>query len=132
MRASFSFTHAEKERFFRLKSIFRDHQCFVLSDYLDRESLEYADFYAGQGSIDGLKWCVEIEEYVFFSNTLVFAVSRNHRQVIKWLREHGCPWGERAMSLARYYNYDNLVKWLKEEGCPSPRIKIEEVKPINH
>lgn len=128
---SFSFTGAEKELFFSLKRIFRQRGCFLSSDYLDQEALDYAEFYAGQGSIEGLMWCSEIEDHVFFSNTLDYAIPRDHREVIKWLREHGCPWGEDNKVLARYYDYDDLEEWLKQQGCPSPRIKIGP-KPTTH
>lgn len=120
----FSFTKTEKERFVRLKSIFCNYRCFSASDHLYEIALDYAEFYAGQGSIEGLKWYSEIEEDVFPPDTLAFAVLGDHKEAIKWLREHGCPWG-RAMSLAKFYSDNDLVEWLKEEGCPPPRPKLK-------
>ena len=38
-------------------------------------------------------------------------------EVLKFLREKGCPWGARTSSEACWYGQLELLKWLQKEGC---------------
>jgi hypothetical protein len=102
-------------------------------------------FAAQKGSIEILKWILEIGDGKLPENIFSQAVSsqnldllnwlfeqncplttqafsqaahkKNVKQLI-WLKEHGCPWDETTFaSAAEYGNFENL-KWLHENGCP--------------
>jgi len=38
-------------------------------------------------------------------------------EVLKFLREKGCPWGARTSTEACWYGQLELLKWLQKEGC---------------
>jgi len=38
--------------------------------------------------------------------------------VLKWLREHGCPWDEGTCNLAAENGHFETLKWAREHGCP--------------
>ena len=44
----------------------------------------------------------------------------NAREVIKWARDHGFPWGRRTCAMAALRNDLDLLKWLREpeQQCP--------------
>ena len=41
-----------------------------------------------------------------------------HLEVLKWLRENGCPWDMLTYSNAAKNGHLYVLKWLKENGCP--------------
>jgi len=38
--------------------------------------------------------------------------------VLKWLRENGCPWSVHALQKAKERKNPQTLKWLIENGCP--------------
>jgi len=47
-----------------------------------------------------------------------WAASRGHLEVLKWLRENGCPWDEKTCAVAAGDNYLDILKYLHDNGCP--------------
>jgi hypothetical protein len=43
---------------------------------------------------------------------------KGHLEVLKWLREIGCPWDEKTCSHAAEGGHLEVLKWLREIGCP--------------
>ncbi|KXZ48827.1 hypothetical protein GPECTOR_25g412 [Gonium pectorale] len=41
-------------------------------------------------------------------------------EVMAWLREHGCPWGEGTFGGAAGAGCEAALEWLVEQGCPMP------------
>jgi hypothetical protein len=38
--------------------------------------------------------------------------------VLKWAREHGCPWDIMVFVYAESGHHIELIMWAKENGCP--------------
>ena len=39
-------------------------------------------------------------------------------EVLKWLRQNGCPWNESACFNAAERGQLEVLKWLRQNGCP--------------
>jgi hypothetical protein len=50
--------------------------------------------------------------------TCINAAERGHLDVLRWAREHGCPWDERTCTYASYRGHLEVLRWAKEQGCP--------------
>lgn len=48
------------------------------------------------------------------------AAKEGHLEVLKWLRERGCPWDWDAMTCAHADDGAHLdvLRWARENGCP--------------
>ena len=38
--------------------------------------------------------------------------------MLKWAREHGCPWDEETCGYAVMRGHFEVLKWARENGCP--------------
>lgn len=38
--------------------------------------------------------------------------------ILKWLRENGCPWDEKTWIIANEKKHLNIIEYLKENNCP--------------
>jgi len=38
--------------------------------------------------------------------------------VLKWAREHDCPWDEQTCAYADQYGHLEVLKWAREHDCP--------------
>jgi hypothetical protein len=38
--------------------------------------------------------------------------------VLKWAREHGCPWDERTCEFSALDGHLGVLQWARENGCP--------------
>ena len=38
--------------------------------------------------------------------------------VLKWAREHDCPWNRRTCEAAAEAGHMELLQWAREHGCP--------------
>ena len=47
-----------------------------------------------------------------------YATEYGNLEVIKWLKENGCPWDTRTCTFAALNGHLEVLKWLKENGCP--------------
>ena len=52
------------------------------------------------------------------SRTSVYAAENGHLEVLKWLRENGCPWNEWTCKNAAGNGHLEILKWARENGCP--------------
>ena len=39
-------------------------------------------------------------------------------EVLKWAREHGCPWDSDTCTYATVFGHTTLLRWAREHGCP--------------
>ena len=53
------------------------------------------------------------------------AASSGRLEVLKYLRQEGCPWD--AMTIVSAHGCDQLevADWAKEQGCPEPTVECE-------
>jgi hypothetical protein len=64
-------------------------------------------------------------------------MSRNI-QILKWVREHGCPWDEHTCTEAASKGDLEKLKWAREHGCPCTEkaimyaIKNNQVETLNY
>jgi ribosomal protein S7 len=42
--------------------------------------------------------------------------------VLKWAREHGCPWNERTCYYAAEGGHIEVLRWARENGAPWTEI----------
>jgi hypothetical protein len=45
--------------------------------------------------------------------------SGGHREVLKWLREHHCPWDAHTVEQATAAGRADVLQWALDNGCPS-------------
>ena len=38
--------------------------------------------------------------------------------MLKWLREHGCPWDASTCDVARNFKHPEVLQWALDNGCP--------------
>jgi hypothetical protein len=38
--------------------------------------------------------------------------------VLKWARDHGCPWNRRTIRFADSHEHWEVSQWVREHGCP--------------
>lgn len=50
--------------------------------------------------------------------TFTLAALAGHLDALKFLREHGCPWGENAWEAAAISGHLGTLEWLYAQGCP--------------
>ena len=41
-----------------------------------------------------------------------------HLEVLRWAREHGCPWDDMTMQSAAVCGHLEVLQWAREHGCP--------------
>ena len=44
--------------------------------------------------------------------------SGGHLDILKWLRENGCPWNGYTCAYAAMNGHLEVLKWARENGCP--------------
>ena len=80
-----------------------------------------ADYTCGKaargGHLEVLKWLRE-NGCPWDAQTCAAAAEGGHLDVLKWLRNQGCPWDERACAEAAGKGNLGMLKWLREKGCP--------------
>ena len=75
------------------------------------------DFAAGSGLVELLKWARE-HGCPWDERACVAAAKRGHMAVLKWAGEHGCPWDPQTCTEVAYKGNLGILKWLRETGCP--------------
>ena len=68
------------------------------------------------GSVPALKKAVEMGAPT--DNLCFYAAKGGHLEVLKWLRENGCPWDSCTCYSAAKGGHLEVLKWLRENGCP--------------
>ncbi|GFR45514.1 hypothetical protein Agub_g6905, partial [Astrephomene gubernaculifera] len=55
-------------------------------------------------------------------NARVFtaAACSGNMELLRWLRERGCPWNEKTSTQAAAAGCEEALEWLVEQGCPWP------------
>jgi len=56
-----------------------------------------------------------------YDNPCSHAARGGHLEVLKWAREHGCPWNENGYCVcddAASGGHLEVLKWAREHGCP--------------
>ena len=46
------------------------------------------------------------------------AASGGHLHVLRWAREHGCPWDAATCARAARGGHLDVLRWAREHGCP--------------
>lgn len=63
-----------------------------------------------------LKWCRE-NGCPWGGGTCANAAEGGHFEVLKWCRENGCPWTEATCTLAAREGQFEILRWCRENGC---------------
>ena len=58
-------------------------------------------------------------------NCCELAAGGGQLEVLRWLREHGYPWGASTCDAASRGHLD-VLKWLREQGCPWSESNVYE------
>jgi hypothetical protein len=53
----------------------------------------------------------------FTEGTCHSAAAGGHLAVLKWAREHGCPWNSGTCAAAAQGGHLDVLKWAREHGC---------------
>ncbi|KXZ49623.1 hypothetical protein GPECTOR_20g480 [Gonium pectorale] len=76
---------------------------------------------AGRGHLHVLAWLIETvrARAVRLDGKLFrWAASSGSVELMAWLRERGCVWGDKALVAAAESGCEEAVEWLVERGCP--------------
>ena len=92
-----------------------DH--YVLKRVLDVKSIWTCANAAKNGHLEVLKWLRE-NGCPWDDWTCLYAAEYGHLEVLKWVRENGCPWDEDTCALAAWNGHLEVLKWARENGCP--------------
>ena len=49
---------------------------------------------------------------------LLLPAKGGHLEVLRWLREHGCPWDHETRRRAAARGQLEVMRWLDEQGAP--------------
>jgi len=50
--------------------------------------------------------------------TCAGAAIGGHLELLKWLREQGCPWDWQVLDRSQQFNHrSHVLKWAEENGC---------------
>ncbi len=80
-------------------------------------TVETFGYAAENGNLDVMKWLKE-NGCPWDENTFKYAVVHGNLENMKWLKENGCPWDEYTFANAIINgNFEN-IKWLEDNGCP--------------
>merc|ERR1711957_97881 len=58
------------------------------------------------------------------------AAKGGHLEVLKWLREEGCPWDEVTCYVAAANNELGVLRWALENECPYRERYIRRVEDV--
>ena len=64
-----------------------------------------------------LKWARE-HDCPWSESTCACAAAGGHLDVLKWAREHDCPWDEQTCSSAAFSAPLEVLQWAMEHGAP--------------
>ena len=58
---------------------------------------------------------------------------KGYVNILKWAREHGCPWGSDTCSSAARNGHLSCLQWARQNGCPwDRRVCLLFAKFSNH
>jgi len=69
------------------------------------------------GHFDVLKWLRE-NGCPWDLGTCMMVVNGDHLDVLKWLHENGCPWNETTTLAAQMKGKFDILAWARANGCP--------------
>ena len=76
---------------------------------------------AFEGRLSLLKWVKsnkKFSENVWDESTCVAAAKGNQLEVLRWLKDIGCPWNKNACLFAAKEGHVEILKFLRANGCP--------------
>jgi hypothetical protein len=73
--------------------------------------------------INILYWVIQNNKNIFNEKACSTASRKGHFEILKLLRQRGCPWDEDVTKEAVLAGHFHIYSWAKENGCPStPQI----------
>jgi hypothetical protein len=70
------------------------------------------------GRLHILEWLLKEQKHIFDEKDCAEAARCGKLDVLKWLRERGCPWNSRTTLYARVKGFKEIFEWAKSHGCP--------------
>ena len=75
---------------------------------------------AGGCSSTRLRWALEGWPELFARQYwCMYSASAGRLDMLRWAREHGCPWDEETLNAAAAGGHVEVLSWAHEHGCPS-------------
>ena len=62
----------------------------------------------------------------------VYAAAEGHLEVLKWVRQNGCPWNKRTCAYAALGGNLEVLKWARQNGCPWDNLTCENAARGGH
>ena len=78
---------------------------------------KYMDLAALYGQLEVMKYLRE-RDCPWGEETCENAASFGSIDIFKWLKEQGYPWDDKIFAVAAYHGNIELMKWLKDNACP--------------
>jgi len=75
---------------------------------------------AKEGHLDALKWLQDEGWCALNEDTFVNAIYSKNIDILKWLKEQGCPWNEEVSETAYTHGTIEIRRWLRIYRCPEP------------
>ncbi len=114
-KKSYTFVGAGKKSYVGLEYCVRKKYTNVMALFLNSGRL--CTYAAKYGYLDILKWLRE-NGCPWSEDTCVAAASMGHLHILQWARENGCPWDEETCSSAAEYGHLDILQWARRNGCP--------------
>jgi hypothetical protein len=73
---------------------------------------------AHDGNLNLMKHMKKRYNYKWYETTSYEAAEGGHLEVLKFLREDGCPWSKTICRYAASNGHLHVLKWLRENECP--------------
>ena len=86
---------------------------------------------AGRGQIEPLAWVCKTHKPTLDDQVTESAAFGGHWEVLKWLRERNCPWGEKTAQHLAYDHFPALV-WAIKNGCHWGTLKTAHLIEKGH
>ncbi len=114
------------ERRIVVRSYFRSFQNYVVFQgyrklfawtlrHLSSHEFDLPQFWAALG--DHKDFLLELRS-IWNSDTCFGAAASGNLELLKWLRERGCPWDELTTNAARAIDREDIAVWALLHGCP--------------
>ncbi|GFR42437.1 hypothetical protein Agub_g3342, partial [Astrephomene gubernaculifera] len=73
---------------------------------------------AGGGHLELVSWLVEEAGANLTAEMFSYAALSGNLELLRWLRQRGCPWDDHVLSCAAESGCGEALEWLVEQGCP--------------
>ena len=84
----------------------------------DEDGCDMATIAAQYGRPELAQWLCQERGFPMDASLMNRAAGSGNLELVRWLRDEGCPWGSMACHWAVYFGRVEVLRWVRENGCP--------------